>query len=182
MSNNVHPRWTLEADNLLRQLWEVENKTSGQCAKEMGVTRNSIIGRVGRMKLEHSNRPESQPRPRTVKRLRRSNYANSREVVIETVEEACDLPPERSDFLVSLMDRKSHQCCWIIGEVHGADTMYCGARKVDGSSFCPRHHRMAYRKSPIHVTDEERTRRAAHWRKIVRAYKADHLVDIENAA
>ena len=174
--------------------------TSGQCAKAMGVTRNSVIGRAMRLKLKHSGPitfdvassahvghtrtiksgskkaeviyPSGEPR----RRLRRSNYANSRTVVIEDVEEACDLPPDQSDFAIALFDLEARHCRWPLGE--GPARMFCGADKVTGHSYCPRHCRMAYLKGPNRVSDEERTRRAAHWRKITRSYKAERLLDI----
>ena len=196
----VRPLWLPEDDEWLRRLWEVDNMTSGQCAKVMGVTRNSIIGRAMRLGLKHSgpitfdvaSSPHvghtrtvragskkaeiiySSEQPR--KRLRRSNYANSRTVVIEDVEEACDLPPDQSDFAVALFDLEPRHCRWPLGE--GPAQMFCGAAKVSGHPYCPRHGNMAYKKSPNRVTDEERARRATHWRKITKSYKADRLLDI----
>ena len=51
---HARPTWRPEADARLRRLWEVENMTSGQCAKAMGVTRNSVAGRAKRLGLKHS--------------------------------------------------------------------------------------------------------------------------------
>ena len=44
--------------------------------------------------------------------------------------------------LVSLLDRKVHQCRFIPGEDH----MYCGHDRQRGSSYCPYHHRVVWEK------------------------------------
>lgn len=50
-------RWAPEAEDTLRQLWNVESMTASECAKVLGVTRNAVIGKVHRMKLSRRPNP-----------------------------------------------------------------------------------------------------------------------------
>lgn len=53
MRNNVNSIWTEEVTATLRKLWD-DGYTCSQIASEMGagITRNSVIGKVHRLKLE----------------------------------------------------------------------------------------------------------------------------------
>ncbi len=166
--------WLPETDARLRDLWEVENLSSSQCGAAMGLSRNAIIGRVHRLRLKHSNspphtcpeRPKTE-RPKTArKRLRRTNHANSRTVVVETAEEMCDLAPDQSEFAVTLADLEPHHCRWPLGE--GVASQFCGAPKAYGA-YCARHANMAYLTPSRVVSDVEKAKRAVSYYRALRA-------------
>jgi GcrA cell cycle regulator len=81
------------------------------------------------------------------------------------------IPPERplpqEAKPVTLMLRTAGQCCWIIGETCGPQTMMCGASKSVDVSYCTHHTAIAKGQSRPEWTEE---RRAAVARGRARAY------------
>lgn len=46
---------------------------------------------------------------------------------------------------IHIWELKSHHCRWIEGSVDGLNTLYCGAPRQRGSSYCSEHTRRAQR-------------------------------------
>lgn len=51
--NGVKPDWDDEQTGALLRMWD-ENKTYGQMALQLGVTRNAVAGKCSRMKLRRN--------------------------------------------------------------------------------------------------------------------------------
>lgn len=49
---------------------------------------------------------------------------------------------------VPILNAAADQCRYIIGDVIGAETFYCGAPQRAGSSYCPYHHARCYSRVP----------------------------------
>lgn len=53
-------------------------------------------------------------------------------------------PEEPKGMEVRLADARPTHCRWVKGEASGPDTIYCGAMRDLGASFCSYHQRIAY--------------------------------------
>jgi len=172
--------WTDERVEQLRALVADPRKLSAtSIGAEMGVSRNSVIGKVHRLKLElplkqkdgPARRPAGSPRrPRaTLARLgprpdtprgkpiirkRRSHHAAGGKVMIVTEYE---LPPPVvvpvEPLNIPLLDLTESMCRFPIGE--SAPFFFCGHPKFDGLPYCEAHALVCYR--PM----ESREKRAA---------------------
>jgi hypothetical protein len=77
------------------------------------------------------------------KRRRRLNRAKTGRVVRELMEASWSSPAP-----VALMQLKVHHCRYVVGDVNGPRTLYCGERKATGSSYCARHHALTRTRVP----------------------------------
>lgn len=157
------PLWNDERTALLIKLWSVDNLSSAQCAEAIGcgLTRNAVLGKVHRLKLE---------KRRTVKAsaARGGNGAAGKYRGVATAArkaraarlappkpERVKLPPpdiftpDASDLAVGawnalpgttpvsmeLLARDG--CRWPIGE--DSPFLFCGCKAAAGSSYCATH-------------------------------------------
>jgi hypothetical protein len=72
---------------------------------------------------------------------------------------------------VTLMDRTSHQCGWVLGETTGPDTLMCGAPKEFEAAYCAYHARIA-----VVTSSGERPRQSYLMRKLI-GITADKLAN-----
>jgi GcrA cell cycle regulator len=79
-----------------------------------------------------------------------------------------DIEPEKPATRVQTHELEKHHCRW---PVKGADakTFFCGADRVEGSSYCARHSRMAYQ--PAGAT-RSRAESEAAFRRMTKMRKA----------
>lgn len=144
--------WTDERCDTLRKLW-AEGLSCSQIAGELGgMTRNAVIGKVGRLGLTR-RRMGVNPiaaaaralKPRSV--IRNPLGLNGRKSRLKPPIEfdaATDLPPDTPANPVTLLDLQEHHCRWPFGDPQTRDFVFCGADKVDGHSYCARHCRLSY--------------------------------------
>ncbi len=148
--------WTDERTAKLRRDW-----AAGYTAEEIkgripGTTRNSVMGKINRLGLHNRRQGVSgnEIRPRITKasprRKRKQRFKERKPTQLEIAEhmactEATNLPPDQSPCAVSFVDLAFHHCHWPI-EPDVGPMMYCGADKMDGGPYCPRHHRIGYQK------------------------------------
>ena len=129
--------WTEERETQLRELRD-RGYSSSQIAAELGgVTRNAVIGAAHRMGLRSTKRVAA---PKAVRkpRVRSTQF---RKPVMKT--EPLPMMDRQSDAPVTLFDLEPHHCRWPSGDA--APYTFCGGTKLDGSSYCGHHHRVAYR-------------------------------------
>lgn len=170
--------WTDDDVAALRRGVEA-GETSGQVAKTLMRTRNAVQGKAVRLGLRFLSvalRDQSKadmcsdPRlqaPR-VKPLARRKVASITSKVSGATAAAppIPLPPTRSIPLqcdpVPLKDLRERHCRWVVGEIDGPETLFCGAEKAQGA-FCAAHGRLAYQPPSKASGDrpERRERRAA---------------------
>lgn len=168
--------WNEQTDALLRKLHADGLPFSligDEIAKTFDVhcTRNSAIGRAARLGLQ--KREERKPAQtslfgfgRVKPRSPRPPRASRQAPILEA--EISELPPDHSDCAVDIMHLDSARtlCRWPLGDP-SATMLYCGANSVEGSSYCPRHHAIAYPK-PVKISEEERERRRQLGRRMAR--------------
>ena len=126
--------WDDAAEQTLRRR-VAEGASSSLIAEEMHRTRSSVCGKISRLKLK---RPEGQP-PMTKATTKQPAKADSPVILAPKLAriEAVNGKP------VPFLQVKSFHCRAVLDE-RGEDglAMFCGARKLSGSSWCPKHHRL----------------------------------------
>lgn len=111
--------WTDEYVSRLRELW-AQGKTASEIATILGnkFTRNSVIGKVHRLKLSGRPSPIKQ-RPL----------------------ELSPTPPMGTATILALGDRS---CKWPVGDPLSPDFHFCGKPACTGMPYCTNHAQLAY--------------------------------------
>ena len=117
--------WTDEKIKQLKKLWS-KGKTTVEIAKEMGISKNSVIGKVHRLELT------ARPSP-----IRRKEA-----VAVHHRKPAS--PHKNNGEKCCLMDLKTNTCRWPIGEPEDKDFHFCGKQTVTGKPYCSDHCQEAY--------------------------------------
>lgn len=142
-SDNPRSPWTTERVAMLRTYFDA-GLSCAQIAQEIGVSRNSVIGKMNRLGLSRgrrtaspgATRAASPRRPQVLtQRLALKALFAAEPVVTDVVStEPC-----------SLFNLTARKCRWPIGAVGTPDFNFCGNGTADGVSYCTGHARMAYR-------------------------------------
>lgn len=164
----------------IREMW-ADEKTSGEIAEKLNLTRNTVMGYVHRCKQkgllqDHGGagrgggrkpgqKPDpakAAPAPKLIKR--RIPYERK---------PAPWLAPlfESNRAGVTLMQLKEAHCRFILGEVKGYETRYCGQPKV-GKSMCAEHHALCYTAPPTR----------AEVKRNKTAFRYGRMMPLKNAA
>src|SRR5262245_52711173 len=138
--------WTPDRIDELKRLFEAAYSCS-QIARQIGVTRNAVIGKLTRLGLSRPRgdngipraiRPREGALQRQVRILRRLR-AEMEAVAPAEEEPICDRQR------CSLFDLSPQTCRWPIGRPGADDFGFCGNAPVEGLPYCAGHSRMAYR-------------------------------------
>ena len=111
--------WTDDKIKKLKKMWLL-GKTTAEIAKSLGMSKNSIIGKVHRLNL--TARPSPIKKEKIVKKK---------------------APPKKVG-IVRLMDLKINTCRWPIGDPKDEDFHFCGEQTVTGKPYCLQHCQEAY--------------------------------------
>lgn len=140
--------WPEERISRLKELFE--QKLSGsQIAAQLGVTRNSVIGKLHRMRLslekarlpdeERFEREKARTKVKAARNKERRQYSRT----IKAMQDPITPPPEIEGRLnIPYRDLRdfSHlgpnQCRYIADEPPGPDYLACGIQTPDGASYC----------------------------------------------
>lgn len=136
--------WTEARSDWAKQLWQ-SGWSAGQIGKELGLSRNAVIGRICRMGL---SRNEAKPTvhatyPANRKpAIRTGSISKTKIKAMEKPKPIAEplAPPPRAP--VPLMDLEPHHCRWPIGA--GEAVLFCGSGRLVGRPYCPRHCGEAY--------------------------------------
>jgi GcrA cell cycle regulator len=145
--------WTAEDDKLLTEGW-LGGRSCVTLAKELGVTKNSLVGRKGRLGLPNRLSPirggSANFKGRSGKRKVRVGsvtlppivapifVAPLPEPVMEQVVEVRCAPSPK------LVTRRTTACCWPIGEPGTKTFRFCDDTARAGKPYCREHHAIAY--------------------------------------
>lgn len=125
--------WTEDRVKLLKQLWG-EGKTAAEIAKELGdVTRNAVIGKAHRLKLNSRLSPIQQ----NVKKTK----SEKKEITHKIHQPKL---PEFKGIGIKLKDLENDMCRWPIGDPKDKDFVFCGCKKVEGLPYCVEHCKAAF--------------------------------------
>jgi hypothetical protein len=157
--------WPDEKIERLRTL-HAAGRSYGEIARALGCTRSAAIGKASRLGL--AKRARIKPVAEIIRHPRKRVLHPRIHIVGNQVKKPrpeldlrSDLDHEIARNPIALFDLKAHHCRWpVSGE--GASTLFCGADKTDGSSYCQFHFEKSCR-SAVHIDRAEqelRVRRA----------------------
>jgi GcrA cell cycle regulator len=140
--------WTTERIALLMNRIDA-GFSCGQIAREIGVSRNAVIGKANRLglsrfksaaagQLEQTNaRKNARSRTVTQHRILRALWPKPQLAFVEVSGDSANR--------CSLFELQQWHCRWPIGDPTSEDFGFCGNKPVDGLPYCPAHARIAYR-------------------------------------
>lgn len=121
--------WDDHSEETLKSLWD-EGFSASYIAKFMGhsLTRNAVIGKIYRMKLN-----------------RKKRYSEMiKKPLLKKVKKGC--APQHVKFInygVNIMDLTTDSCRYIVGEDDKNQNLYCGDRQHK-RSYCEHHFNVCY--------------------------------------
>lgn len=140
--------WTQERVAILIRLWN-NNLTCAAIAAEIGVTRNAVIGKAGRIGLPSRPNPikwgDGTPRPV------RPRVARLKPVLTTPL---TPMPKPVRNFAIHM--GKVTECRWPGGDPKEPGFHFCEAKTEPGRPYCQHHCERAYQKP-----EQENTRRMA---------------------
>jgi hypothetical protein len=150
--------WTIWHHAQLRDL-AAKGFSASQIGNTIGKSKNSIIGMARRKKIKLSGSNGSRKPDYT----ENTDFPQNPAVESLTMPEATKLPKIRFDApnqrkqappskAITLLERTSDQCGWIIGEVV-TNSRICGEPVIEGSSYCANHHSICHHHYPVKQID-----------------------------
>ena len=144
--------WTNEMIDQLKQMWK-KGFTTNEIAKELGVSKNSIIGKVHRLNLT--------ARPSPIKKKEKAPASDTstkpavRTAEIKETKEAKDSKPQKitispievtahKNTCLKLGELDGHTCRWPIGDPKDDNFCFCGKKVRAGQTYCDEHAAIAY--------------------------------------
>jgi GcrA cell cycle regulator len=154
--------WSSERIELLKRCFHAGLSCS-QIAREIGVTRNAVIGKMNRLGLSRPKdvigrqlkqmraaRPARPKTPRTGRPKRPLNIFSQYAMLI-----AAFPGPQSEDIPIyngrgcTLLELSQGKCRWPISNPGAEDFCFCGNEPVKGLPYCLGHARIAYRPAGI---------------------------------
>ena len=145
--------WSSERIEELKRCFQA-GLSSSQIAREIGVTRNAVIGKMNRLGL-------SRPRDAIAKQLeqkRATKLARTKRPRLPIFTQramltaAFSAPPGVGETIAihegrgcTLLELGHGKCRWPIDGPGGEDVFFCGNEPVPGLPYCAGHARLAYR-------------------------------------
>ncbi len=138
-------KWTAEKVELLKTLWN-KKRTVSEIAVALGddVTRNAVIGKAHRLKLETRASPIMKGKKESGR-----PFASSRAGIPVNPRTRHTIPLIEAksqgygDRKYRLEELDKNQCRWPIGDPKEKDFHFCGAQLI-GGSYCDAHRRVAF--------------------------------------
>ena len=126
--------WTPDRVKTLMALW-AEGISTLEIGRRLGVTKNSVVGKVHRLGLPKRQSPiNSTPRSPRVAKL------------VQPIRPAPVAIPRAAD-MVKMEELTAGMCNWPEGEPGQDDLRFCGQPSVEGKPYCAHHCARAYVKS-----------------------------------
>ena len=150
--------WTSERIELLKRCLHA-GLSCGQTAREIGVTRNAVIGKMNRLGLSRpkdvigkqleQRRAARLARPKTPRTWRskspRLNIFAQHEMLMVTFRRPQPEALSTTDADARCSSSVRGKCRWPISNPGAQDFCFCGNEPVKGLPYCPGHARIAYR-------------------------------------
>jgi len=188
--------WSRERTDRLIDLWKA-GLSASQCGAALGVTRNAVIGKVHRLKLQKRMKRVHQPRSnvwsveakeRSKRRTeaRRNRKANRPKPI--TTPKAAPMPEFELDVAalalpawealegtmpISVLSATDSTCRWPIGDPLKTGFGYCGCPTVSGSSYCA-HHKARSTQKP--------SGRSKDIHRVIPAFNTTHRFHLKSAS
>jgi hypothetical protein len=130
--------WTTTEDERILKLW-AEGNSSSVIADIIGRSRNSVIGRLSRL------RKEGQPveiRGKVMPPVRKPRAVQPKPVPAPTETKKPPASTLVSGLVKSLLNLRANQCRWPL------DDKFCDEVREDGRSYCVHHRKLSFRPAP----------------------------------
>ena len=144
--------WTPERENKLKDLWK-KGHTASQIAALIGeTTRNAVIGKAHRLKLEaravsRKDLTTTKIKAKNNVELKREKF--SRKVKFKSLVLDKNFEPENPKKLEELTD---DTCRWPLGHPHEKKFYFCGRKPLEKFPYCKLH--LLYAFQPKNVKEE----------------------------
>lgn len=160
--------WTDEMVDELKNLWQ-KGMTTSEIAKLLGVSKNSVVGKVHRIGLSSrpspiktkSDETEEISAPSTKKKCKKTVSPAEVEAPDEKKDDNSDSTVDIKDkhtlsdncaakasnsssSITKLTDLDSHTCRWPIGDPKDENFHFCGNKVKTGQTYCEEHAAIAY--------------------------------------
>ncbi len=145
--------WTDEMVENLKKMWK-QGLTTNEIAKQLGVSKNSIVGKVHRLNLT--------ARPSPIKK--KEETASAKPTVAET---SSKIPVNKTtqksspytetgtkpvsfeksstnSACLKLTELDNHTCRWPVGDPRDDGFCFCGKKIRSGQTYCEEHAALAY--------------------------------------
>ena len=137
------PTWTPDRIEELKRLFNAEY-TCSQIAREIGVTRNAVIGKLSRLGLSRPHAGTAIRRQSLQLTATRQTQVRILRALHAEMEAAIADEPLSERPRCSLFELSPQSCRWPIGRPGADDFGFCGSAPVGGLPYCAGHARMAY--------------------------------------
>lgn len=143
-----------DIDDRIKVMWD-NGSTSSEIASELGVTRNTVMGRVSRMKtkgvikfriLNVKEKEKKAPAITPTKKERVLYVIPSyplRNSIRRRPIKIVDEPVQQKVGNVTLMELTYKHCRYIVGSSKARGTLYCGEEKGN-RSYCTAHAKLCF--------------------------------------
>ena len=134
--------WTDEMVEGLKKMWK-QGLTTNEIAKNLGVSKNSIVGKVHRLNLTARPSPIKKKEDETAAEPVAAHDKKS----AETPTEVKPLNVEKkigSSACLKLTELDNHTCRWPIGDPRDDNFCFCGKKVRGGQTYCEEHSSVAY--------------------------------------
>lgn len=150
--------WTDKMVEDLKIMWK-QGLTTGEIGKRLGVSKNSIVGKVHRLQLDARPSPikkkeeepqiteEIQAKEPEIKSKPDKKVAEPEVKVVEkTAPKTISPAPieKKTNGYVRLTDLDNHTCRWPIGDPKDENFHFCGKKVRIGQTYCEEHSALAY--------------------------------------
>jgi GcrA cell cycle regulator len=146
--------WPDETVAVLRQLW-AEGHSTAEIGRRLQRSKNAVVGKAHRLDLPGRESPirrkggDQTPRPprhRPVPKLADMMPVASTPPTPPARPLAPRATTDRQTPATPATNRRTHSCCWPLGEPGRPGFRFCDAPAVPGRPYCDAHARLAYAK------------------------------------
>lgn len=145
--------WTDEMVESLKQMWK-KGLTTNEIAKNLGVSKNSIVGKVHRLNLTARPSPIKKKEENVVvaetqtDTLEATTENNLQAAEINTFKEPIKSTvvehKKTNGSYIKLTELDNHTCRWPIGDPKDDNFCFCGKKVRSGQTYCEEHAALAY--------------------------------------
>lgn len=145
--------WTDEMVDGLKEMWK-QGLTTNEIAKNLGVSKNSIVGKVHRLNLTARPSPIKKKDELPTEELKTEKENDTLKAAAKAVKkitinpiEIKQLPLENNKVVSSclkLTELDNHTCRWPLGDPRDDNFCFCGKKVRGGQTYCEEHSAIAY--------------------------------------
>ena len=144
----IQSTWTPERVELLKSYFEA-GLSCRDIAASIGVSRNSVIGKLSRLNLTRTSPAERRARKKRSVQAAQKPTAKQQLLMLQDVyDQEIDDAPIASANNCSLFELSEQRCRWPISTPGADDFCFCGNTPLGGMPYCSGHYRLAYQSGP----------------------------------